>query len=175
MKFVQTVTRFIESLILNTIQDADIIERITQLTAASPAHADILDRLDNAITIAKMGGIDQRTLEVVLGYAAIKQLTPGTTAALNSVGIDTRPWAEVVDDAGGWEAVRVAGEDMGFDTASWTPTLNTPSRRESIERIIQKSAEWGYSIGRSGAANMTPVIEWGEDGSWKITTDTPPP
>lgn len=48
--------------------------------------------------------------------------------------------------------------------------VDSIARRESIERIIQKSAEWGYSRGVAGAAKLTPAIEWREDGSWKITT-----
>lgn len=48
------------------------------------------------------------------------------------------------------------------------------ANRRSIEGIIQKSASWGYDMASSGAAKVVPDVEWGDDGSWKITTEVPP-
>lgn len=46
--------------------------------------------------------------------------------------------------------------------------------RASVESVIQKSAEWGYDMGRAGAPRAVPDIEWNPDGTWKITTEVPP-
>ena len=46
-------------------------------------------------------------------------------------------------------------------------------QRESVESIIQKSADWGYRLGRSGSPQAVPDIEWSSDGSWQIATDIP--
>lgn len=45
--------------------------------------------------------------------------------------------------------------------------------RSSIESVIQKSASWGYDMGKAGAPPTTPDIEWDADGGWRITTDVP--
>ena len=45
--------------------------------------------------------------------------------------------------------------------------------RSSLESVIQKSAQWGYEMGRAGAPRAVPDIEWNADGTWKITTEVP--
>lgn len=45
--------------------------------------------------------------------------------------------------------------------------------RESIETVIRNSAAWGYKMGRAGAPQAVPDIEWDNDGNWHITTTVP--
>jgi hypothetical protein len=52
-------------------------------------------------------------------------------------------------------------------------TNSREQNRESVENIIQKSASWGYEMGRAGAPKAVPDIEWREDGTWSITTEVP--
>jgi hypothetical protein len=47
--------------------------------------------------------------------------------------------------------------------------------RESIESVVRKSASWGYEMGKAGAPEAVPDIEWGDDGGWRITTEVPLP
>lgn len=46
--------------------------------------------------------------------------------------------------------------------------------RDSIERIIRKSATWGFDMGVAGAPSAEPEVEWNSDGSWRIATEVPP-
>ncbi|MFY0409400.1 hypothetical protein [Solicola sp. PLA-1-18] len=43
----------------------------------------------------------------------------------------------------------------------------------SVERIVQKSAEWGYDLARAGHPKRTPDIER-DDTGWRISTEVPP-
>lgn len=46
-------------------------------------------------------------------------------------------------------------------------------RREAVEEVVRKSAEWGYRVGASGAGPLEPDIEWNSDGTWHIVTQVP--
>lgn len=50
---------------------------------------------------------------------------------------------------------------------------SSPQSRSSLESVIQKSAAWGYEMGKAGAPEAIPDIEWNPDGSWSITTEIP--
>lgn len=45
--------------------------------------------------------------------------------------------------------------------------------RDSIETVIRNSAAWGYKMGRAGAPEAVPDIEWDDEGNWRITTTVP--
>lgn len=51
----------------------------------------------------------------------------------------------------------------------------TQQSRDSVESVIRKSAAWGYEMGKVGAPEAVPDIEWSDDGGWRITTEVPAP
>lgn len=75
------------------------ITLLAKLRRTVTSEAEYLHRLEQAVLIAQMGGVEDRTLEALLALAATRQLTPTVTRLLHDVGIDTRSWEEVVADA----------------------------------------------------------------------------
>jgi len=63
-------------------------EALSDLWAATGNDKDFTARLRDAVTIAKCGGIDERTLETLLHLANAQQITPTLATKLRDVGID---------------------------------------------------------------------------------------
>jgi hypothetical protein len=68
---------------------------LADLSLCTVDRGERLHRLRQAVLIAQMGGVDDRTLEALLHLAAAGQMTPGVERHLHEVGIDTTPWAEI--------------------------------------------------------------------------------
>lgn len=62
---------------------------------------------------------------------------------------------------------------LGFRGSRAQSPERDRERRDNIEEIVRKSAEWGYDVAKAGAPKAVPDIEWSDDGGWRITTEVP--
>lgn len=82
-------------------------------------HPDVVEGLLNqAVLIGQAGGIDVRTLEVLLHLAATRVMTPSSRAALREVGINPDPTDAIVIDRADLPKVREASSlGVGIEAA----------------------------------------------------------
>lgn len=73
---------------------ADEVAVLEQLRACVAPREPLTPYLRQAVLIAQLGGVANETLEALLHLAAAGQSTPGSTHALERVGINLEPWPD---------------------------------------------------------------------------------
>lgn len=73
------------------LSDAEA-EALDRLAFTTTGRADRIARIEQAALIAQCGGVEDRTLEVLLHLGIAGQMTPTVARRLREVGIDMRPW-----------------------------------------------------------------------------------
>lgn len=72
-----------------TNEEAQALDRLAYCTTGADDRA---ARIEDAVTIAQCGGIEDRMLVALLHLGAAQAMTPGVVRVLHEAGIDTSLW-----------------------------------------------------------------------------------